>query len=112
MAPHHGSPSANPDRLADWASPDAVIVYELVEDRLVRSDHEAGTSVTIAKYLSGFQAFDQGGSVSLQLSFSYRRFANFCRTRASPSRPASWTTAPRERFRRSWPKGGRACGTA
>jgi prepilin-type N-terminal cleavage/methylation domain-containing protein len=67
-----GSP---PNGTADWASPDAVIVYEVVGDRLVRTDSSAGTSVSVARYLTSFQATDLGnGSVSLQLSFSYRGY--------------------------------------
>jgi prepilin-type N-terminal cleavage/methylation domain-containing protein len=69
---------ASPNRTADWASPDTVIVYQLSGDQLVRSDQEAGTTVVIARYLTSFQAADQGVDesgnhiVSLQLSFSYR----------------------------------------
>jgi type II secretory pathway component PulJ len=66
---------SSPNGVADWASPDAVVVYQLVEDRLVRWDQQAGTTVTVARYLTSFRATDLGnGSVSLQLSFAYRSF--------------------------------------
>ena len=65
---------SSPNGVADWAPPDAVIVYQLVEDRLVRSDQLAGTTVTVARYLSNFQVADQGTGVGIQLTFSYRNF--------------------------------------
>ena len=68
---------SNPNGTPDWGSPDAVVVYQLMDDRLVRSDHLAGTTVTVARYLSGLQVLDQPGltpGVMVQLSFSYRNF--------------------------------------
>src|ERR1700722_5479377 len=64
----------SPNGIADWASPDSVVVYQLVEDRLARWDQAAGTTVVVARYLTSFRAVDQGGSVSITLSFSYRKF--------------------------------------
>jgi type II secretory pathway component PulJ len=63
----------NPNGLADWGPPDTVIVYQVQNGCLVRQDQAAGTSFTVARYVTGFTAQDLGGGqVQLQLTFTYR----------------------------------------
>jgi type II secretory pathway component PulJ len=61
-----------PNGVADWGTPDTVIVYTLQDTCLVRTDQNAGTTVTVARYLTGFQVQDIGGGVQIQLTFTYR----------------------------------------
>jgi type II secretory pathway pseudopilin PulG len=64
---------ASPNGLADWGPPDTVVVYQVQDGCLVRQDQTAGTSFTVARYVTGFTVQDLGaGCVQLQLTFSYR----------------------------------------
>jgi prepilin-type N-terminal cleavage/methylation domain-containing protein len=67
----------SPNGTVDWAS-DPVICYQQVADRLVRIDQEAGTSTTIAKYLTNFQvsssSVGSASAVRIELTFTYRTF--------------------------------------
>jgi type II secretory pathway component PulJ len=68
-----GSP---PNGLADWGAPDTVIIYALQGDQLVRTDQTAGTTVTVARYLSGFSVQDPGSGIRIQLTFTYRNLTH------------------------------------
>jgi hypothetical protein len=65
-----GGPS--PNGVADWGPPDAVIIYAVQGDQLVRTDQNAGTTFTVARLVSGFAVQDLGGRVQIQMTFTYR----------------------------------------
>jgi prepilin-type N-terminal cleavage/methylation domain-containing protein len=65
-----GGPS--PNGLADWGPPDAVIVYEVIANQLIRSDQSTNTSYVVAQYVSAMQVQDLGDRVEIQLTFTYR----------------------------------------
>jgi prepilin-type N-terminal cleavage/methylation domain-containing protein len=65
---------SSPNGAADWASPDTVVVYFLASGILNRWDQSANVVTPVARYVTNFQAVDQGGSVSIEITFSYRNF--------------------------------------
>ncbi len=44
-----------PNGLADWADPDIIVDYSLVNNKLMRSDLSTGMEVTVADYISNFE---------------------------------------------------------
>ena len=67
---------SSPNGVADWGSPDTVIVYEVQDGSLVRFDQTAGTSVPIARHVDSFVTQDLGdGRVQFQLLLSYRNLS-------------------------------------
>lgn len=63
---------ASPNGVADWASPDAVIIYRVAAGQLLRVDQTAGTSFTVARHVDSLSVVDLGGSTRITLTFSYR----------------------------------------
>jgi prepilin-type N-terminal cleavage/methylation domain-containing protein len=61
-----------PNGVADWASPDVVIDYELDGASLVRRNQFTDTTFVVAKYVQSFEVVDLGDRVQIQLTFSYR----------------------------------------
>lgn len=67
-----------PNGLADWASPDRVIVYMLEGDRLVRWDQNANTTFTAARDLDAMELSLLGGELQVELAFKYRDITRTC----------------------------------
>ena len=61
-----------PNGIADWGTPDTIIVYSLQGDELVRSDQTNNTSFIVARYVTQFAVQDLGDRVQIQLTFAYR----------------------------------------
>ncbi len=64
--------SATPNGIADWGSPDTVIIYEVQDNRLVRWDQSSSTSYTVANYVQQLDVQDMGDRVQLKITFQYR----------------------------------------
>jgi hypothetical protein len=62
----------SPNGLADWASPDTVIVYALRSGALVREDQAAKSKATVARYLEQFVVTEIGSDARMELTFSCR----------------------------------------
>jgi type II secretory pathway pseudopilin PulG len=60
------------DGQADWGSPDTVIIYEVLSNRLVRRDVQAASEFTVAGNVDQMQLTDQGDGVGIDLTFTYR----------------------------------------
>lgn len=66
--------------VADWASPDTVVVYGLYSEttygvpwkRLVRSNESTGAVFTAASNVDAMSLTDQGDGVKIDLTFTYR----------------------------------------
>ena len=63
---------ATPNGVADWASPDVVVTYELVSDGLVRTDQSTGVQFVAARKVDSLAVADLGGEVQITLAFAYR----------------------------------------
>ncbi len=61
-----------PNGVPDWAAPDTVIVYQVQNGCLLRTDQSAGTTFTVARHVTAMDLTDLGTSVQVRLSFSYR----------------------------------------
>jgi len=61
-----------PNGIADWGSPDTVIVYELQANQLIRWDQNANTTHTVARNVESLVLQDLGDRVQIQLTFNYR----------------------------------------
>jgi len=57
---------------AEWAAPDTVIVYEVVEHHLVRTNLKTGTAFTVAANVKRMQLAAQADGVRVDLTFSCR----------------------------------------
>ena len=57
---------------ADWADPDTVIVYEVLDHQLVRTNLKTGTAFTVAANVDQMQLTAQADGVRVDLTFSYR----------------------------------------
>ena len=63
---------ANPNGIADWASPDTVVVYTLDGDDLIREDEKLNTTVTVARHVEQLIVRPQGTDLEVGLTFNYR----------------------------------------
>lgn len=64
---------SSPNGVADWGSPDTVVVYALQESSLIRTNQATSTSFTVANDVQAFTVQDLGGGLfEIQLTFSYR----------------------------------------
>jgi len=61
--------------VADWGSPDTVIVYEVQANHLVRSDHRLGTVFNVAANAEQMRLTEQGDGVKIELTLRYRDIA-------------------------------------
>lgn len=62
-----------PNGIADWASPDTVIIYRLQGNSLIRTNQGGGESFTVANDVQSFAVQDMGGGLfQIQLQFAYR----------------------------------------
>jgi hypothetical protein len=66
---------ATPNGAADWASPDIVVVYQLIDSDLIRTDQSTGAEFVVAKNLQSFALEDVGGAVEITLAFDYHGIA-------------------------------------
>lgn len=57
---------------ADWAAPDTVIVYEVQDNQLIRSNSSRGTTITIADDIQEMNLSKQGDQLTIELTFSFR----------------------------------------
>ena len=65
---------SSPNGLADWASPDIIITYEVQSNKLIRWNETSGTTFTVARDVDKFEAQDLGsGKVQIKLTFKYRK---------------------------------------
>jgi type II secretory pathway pseudopilin PulG len=61
------------DGIADWGTPDTVVVYKLdTESRLVRQNVNAGSEFSAASKVAAMELTDQGDGVKIDLTFTYR----------------------------------------
>ena len=67
-----------PNGLADWTSPDKVIVYMLEGNRLVRWDQNANTTFTAARDLDAMELSLLGDELQVRLTFKYRGIERTC----------------------------------
>jgi len=58
--------------VADWASPDTVITYEVQDDRLIRSNQQTETTFPVASNVEQMQLSQQAEEVEIELTFTYR----------------------------------------
>ena len=64
---------ASPNGTANWASPDAVVTYELQGTQLVRMNQLTGATFIVANDLQSMSVQDLGGGLfQIKLTFSYR----------------------------------------
>jgi len=59
---------------ADWADPDTVIAYEVLNGQLVRTNLKTGTAFTVAASVDQMQLTAQADGLRIDLAFSYRGF--------------------------------------
>jgi prepilin-type N-terminal cleavage/methylation domain-containing protein len=57
---------------ADWAAPDTVIAYEVLDQRLVRSNLKSGTAFTVAACVDRMVLAAEADAMRIELTFSYR----------------------------------------
>jgi hypothetical protein len=62
---------ATPNGTADWASPDVVVVYQLIDTDLVRIEQSTGAEFVVAKNVASFALEDIDGAVEITLVFDY-----------------------------------------
>jgi len=60
------------DGVADWAAPDVVITYAVQNNRLLRSNLQAGTAFVAAGNVEQMQLAEQPDGVTIDLTFKYR----------------------------------------
>jgi prepilin-type N-terminal cleavage/methylation domain-containing protein len=58
--------------LAAWGPPDTVIIYQVQDNQLVRTNWSAGTSFTVAAKVDQMQVTAQADGVRIDLTFRYR----------------------------------------
>jgi len=58
--------------VADWAAPDSVVTYTLQDNRLLRSNLQAGTAFVAAGNVEQMQLAEQPDGVTIDLTFKYR----------------------------------------
>jgi hypothetical protein len=63
---------ATPNGQADWASPDTVITYNVQSNKLVRTNLNAGTSITVAGDVTSMELSPLANAVQIKLTFKYR----------------------------------------
>jgi type II secretory pathway component PulJ len=63
---------AVPNGIADWGSPDTIIVYEINAGNLIRWDQTSNVTITVAKHVSSLSLQELGDRVQITLTFSYR----------------------------------------
>lgn len=61
-----------PNGQADWSSPDIVVVYQAVDDALVRTVSNSGAEFIVARNVGGLSLNDSGGELEIELIFNYR----------------------------------------
>lgn len=63
---------AVPNGQADWASPDIVVVYQVIDDALVRSISGADADFVAARHVESLELVDLGEELEITLTFAYR----------------------------------------
>jgi len=62
-----------PNGTADWAPPDSIIAYQVVDDSLMRQDQSSGLSQAVAGNVASLEvAAGENSTVVIRLTFSYR----------------------------------------
>lgn len=61
-----------PNGIADWGSPDTLIVYEVKENCLIRLDQSSSTTYTVARFVEQFDVQDLGDRVQLKITLQHR----------------------------------------
>jgi len=61
---------------ADWAAPDTVITYDVLDNQLVRANLKTGTAFTVATSVDRMQLTAQADGVRIDLTFSHRDVAH------------------------------------
>jgi len=59
-----------PNELPDWASPDVVIIYRVVDNSLVRLNQTAGTQFVVAYDIESLRLRDLGTGVEITMGFT------------------------------------------
>ncbi|MFV2069236.1 MAG: type II secretion system protein J [Pirellulales bacterium] len=65
------------NEVADWAAPDTVIVYEVQNGQLIRTDQQSGTAFVVADNVSAFSVTQLAGGLRIELTVVR---GNFTRT--------------------------------
>ena len=60
-----------PNGVADWASPDTVIVYEVDDDNLIRTNLQTDTVFTVAQFVTEMELTEQGTGVKIEITVEY-----------------------------------------
>ena len=60
------------DAAADWGAPDTVIVYQVQQGRLVRSNQQTATAFVVADNVERMQLTEQTDGITVELTFTYR----------------------------------------
>lgn len=60
--------------IADWAAPDSVIIYQVEDGRLIRTQQLTDSTVTIAHHVDKMQLSQEAGEMEIQLQFTYRNY--------------------------------------
>jgi prepilin-type N-terminal cleavage/methylation domain-containing protein len=58
-----------PNKLPDWASPDIVIIYRVVDNALIRLNQTAGSEFVVAQNIDSIALRDLGTGVEVTISF-------------------------------------------
>jgi prepilin-type N-terminal cleavage/methylation domain-containing protein len=69
---------SSPNGVADWGSPDTVIVYMLQGNSLLRCDQTANTTFAVANYVEQVNFASSGQDLQIELVFSYRDITRTC----------------------------------
>jgi prepilin-type N-terminal cleavage/methylation domain-containing protein len=59
-----------PNKLPDWASPDVVIIYHVVDNSLIRLNQTAGTEFIVAHDIESLGLGDLGTGVEITMNFA------------------------------------------
>jgi len=59
-----------PNKLPDWASPDVVIIYRVVDNQLIRVNQTAGTEFVVAQNIDSIGLRDLGTGVEITMGFT------------------------------------------
>jgi prepilin-type N-terminal cleavage/methylation domain-containing protein len=69
---------STPDGQPQWGSPDAVIIYQLVADALVRADASTSTSFTVARNVDTMTITADDTFIRIQLNFKFHDLTRTC----------------------------------
>lgn len=59
-----------PNKMPDWAAPDIVIIYRVVDNSLIRLNQSAGTEFVVAQKIDTLRLRDLGTGVEITMTFS------------------------------------------